>query len=248
MNKWEIDMMRKLKGINSRIALVLALLLGMQFTQLVSAGQDKSTGHVPAKQAAIVYKPPLRGAPQVRVGSGSRGIGGEAVVLQVLAPDHIGLTTQAQPTIYWYARTPAVARFEFALIDDEGIDLLLEVDVGSERIAGFRQLDLGDHGVTLQPGVSYQWSVALVSDDASRSLDLISSGIIERIEPGEGLNGRISNATGSDLVGIYASEGIWYDALDTVSKLMEQSPADQGLVDIRDSLLAQVGLQSVSGR
>jgi len=233
-------MMKKLTGINSRVVLVLALLLGVQFAQVASAGEDKPV--------AVVYKPPLRGAPQGRVGGGSRGIGGEAAVLQVLAPDHTGLTTQAQPTIYWYARTPAVARFEFALIDDEGNDLLLEVEVGSDRVAGFRQLDLGDYGITLQPGVSCQWSVALVSDIASRSLDLISSGIIERIELGESLNRRISNATGSDLVGIYASEGIWYDALDTVSKLMEQSPADNGLVDIRDSLLAQVGLQSVSGR
>lgn len=90
--------------------------------------------------------------------------------------------------------------------------------------------------------------MALVFDDAHRSSDLVSRGIIERIEPREGLNSRICNATGSDLVGVYASEGIWYDALDTVSKLIEQSPADQGLVSIRDSLLAQVGLQTVTGR
>ena len=223
--------------------LVLVLLCAL--TAVVSADEKKPAAE---SQAAFIYKPPLRGTPGARVGGGTRGTGVADAELMVLAPDHTGLTTQAQPTIYWYARTPAVARFEFALIDDEGNDLLLEVEVGSDRVAGFRQLDLGDYGITLQPGVSCRWSVALVSDNASRSSDLISSGIIERIEPGESLNGRISNATGNDLVGIYASEGIWYDALDAISSLIEQSPDDQGLISIRASLLEQVGLPATSGK
>lgn len=240
--------MKKITGMNRLVVLVVALLLAVPLARVTSAGEDKPTGQAIDKQTAIVYKPPLRGAPQARVGGGTRGTGGKAAVLQVLAPDHTGLTTQAQPTIYWYARTPAAARFEFALIDDEGIDPLLEVEEDSDRVAGFRQLNLGDHGITLQPGVSYQWSVALVSDDASRSSDLVSSGIIERIEPGEALHSRIEDAAGIDLVDLYAHEGLWYDALDSVSKLIEQTSADQDLIAIRDSLLAQVGLPTVTGR
>lgn len=240
--------MKKFTGMNRLVVLVVTLLLAVPLARVTSAGEDKPTGLVTDKQAAIVYKPPLRGAPQARVGGGTRGAGSKAAVLQVLAPDHTGLTTQAQPTIYWYARTPAAARFEFALIDDEGIDPLLEVEEDSDRVAGFRHLNLGNYGITLQPGVSYQWSVALVSDGASRSSDLVSSGIIERIEPEAALHSRIENAAGIDLVGIYASEGLWYDALDSVSKLIEQTSADQDLIAIRDSLLAQVGLPAVTGR
>lgn len=241
-------MMKKLTGSNRRLALVLALLPGLSFVPVASAGQDKPDGMAAAKQATIVYSPPLRGAPLARVGGSTRDIDGRAAVLQVLAPDHTGLTTQAQPTIYWYARTPAAARFEFTLIDGEGIDPLLEVEADSDRVSGYRQLNLGEYGITLQPGVSYPWSVALVSDAASRPSHLISSGIIEYVEPGADLSSRIDNATGSDLVGVYASEGIWYDALDTISRLIDESPADQGLVAIRDALLVQVGLQAVTGR
>ena len=44
----------------------------------------------------------------------------------MLAPDHVWLTTQSQPTLYWYERTPAAARFRFALNNDAEIEPLLE--------------------------------------------------------------------------------------------------------------------------
>ena len=53
-------------------------------------------------QPSPVYKPPQLGAPGGRVGGGTRGIGGDALSLVALAPNHVGLTTQVQPTFYWY--------------------------------------------------------------------------------------------------------------------------------------------------
>jgi len=221
---------------------VLALLLGLQATEASAADADV----VSAKAApVIIYKPPVRGAPKTRVGAGSRG-SGDATMLQVLAPDHAGRTTVAQPALYWYASTPGVAHFEVALIDAEGIDPLLEVDAGDGKVAGIRHLNLGDYGVSLQPGVPYQWSVALVGDADNRSSDLVASGIIERVEPDEQLANRIGNSSGTALVNVYASEGIWYDALHEISILITESPGDASLVAIRDKLLEQVGLQAVT--
>jgi hypothetical protein len=220
------------------------MLLGLQVTGVQAAGEEMSPASGVVKQPMVFYKPPLRGAPQARVGGGTRGSGSIAV-LQVLAPDHVGLTTRAQPTLYWYARTPAAARFEVALIDAEGIDPLLEVEAGAGKAAGIQQLNLGDHGVSLQPGVSYQWSVALVADAGSRATDLVASGVIERIEPDEGLDNRLSAGTGLQRVEIFASEGIWYDALDEISSLIAASPEDESLREVRDQLLLQVGLQEV---
>src|SRR4051794_27821202 len=39
-----------------------------------------------------VYQPPMRGAPSGRVGGGTRGAAGGMPTLDVLAPDHVGLT------------------------------------------------------------------------------------------------------------------------------------------------------------
>jgi len=89
--------------------------------------------------------------------------------------------------------------------------------------------------------------VVLVADKGSRSPSVIAGGVIEYMEPGEGLTSRIKRSKGTDLVNVYASEGIWYDALETISSMIEESPEDKGLEAIRASLLDQVGLQIVTG-
>jgi len=238
-------MMKLHDGIKILATGAVALLLGLQVAGVAAADKDEASARA-APPPVVTYNPPLRGAPQTRVGAGTRGSGG-AAVLQVLAPDHAGLTTVAQPTLYWYASTPGAARFEVALIDEEGIDPLLEVDAGDGKVAGIRHLNLGDYGVSLQPCVPYQWSVALVADADNRSSDLVASGVIERIEPEEGLSRRVENGSGTALVSIYASEGIWYDALHEISSQIAASPEDASLLAIRNSLLEQVGLQAVTG-
>src|SRR5207249_6735910 len=67
-----------------------------------SAGDVRTTpspvaqSTAPASGAATpVYKPPTRGAPGGRMGGGTRGITGTAVI-SLLVPDHVGLTSQAQ--------------------------------------------------------------------------------------------------------------------------------------------------------
>jgi len=237
--------MDRLTGMKCLAAALVALLLGLQVAGIQAAGEDTSSVKDVAAPLGIVYKPPLRGAPQARVGGGTRGSGSEAV-LQVLAPDHVGLTTQAQPTLYWYARTASVARFEVALIDAEAIDPLLEVETDAGMSAGVQHLNLGDHGISLQPGVSYQWSVALVADADNRSSDLVASGVIERIELDESQDNRIRGSHGMQRVQALASEGLWYDALDAVSLLIAASPEDDSLQAARNQLLAQVGLAEVA--
>ena len=238
--------MNRLSGMKCRAIGLAAMLLGLQVAGVQAAGENTSPASDVAKQPVVFYKPPLRGAPQARVGGGTRGSGSDAV-LQVLAPDHVGLTTRSQPTLYWFARTPSAARFEVALIDAEGIDPLLEVEAGAGKAAGIQRLNLGDYGVSLQPGVSYQWSVALVADADNRATDLVASGVIERIEPDEELSNRIKDSSGMALVNVYASEGIWYDALHEISSQIAASPDDGSLLAIRDKLLEQVGLQVATG-
>ena len=120
-------------------------------------------------------------------------------------------------------------------------------EAGSNKVAGIQQLGLGDHNISLLPELTYQWSVTMVADEGSRSAGVIASGLIERMEPGEGLTSRIKRSKGTDLVDVYANEGVWYDALETISSMIEESPEDKGLEAIRASLLDQVGLQTVAG-
>jgi hypothetical protein len=224
-----------------------AILLGAVTAVSISAEQAKGVkgpqaGKPAAVQWAVRYIPPLLDDLPAGEDESTRGTAGEAAILQALAPDHVGLTTHAQPTLYWYARAPMMVRFKIAPLNKDGADPLLEVEAGSKKLTGIQKLNLGEHKISLQPEVAYQWSVAQVVDEGGRSAGVIASGLIERMEPGEGLISRIENNQGTKLVTVYANEGIWYDALEAISSMIDKSPEDQGLVAIRTSLLDQVGL------
>src|SRR5262245_15515556 len=74
------------------------------------AAQDAASKSAPASTAkpqAVKFRPAVGGAPSVRVTGGSRGAGDATITLDVLAPDATGLTTQEQPSLFWYQSKPA---------------------------------------------------------------------------------------------------------------------------------------------
>jgi len=236
---------RLLPTIKQALPLVVATLL-MAITSASNAAEqtedtkDSQVNKPLAVRPAIRYKAPLLDDSPEAVSQSAQSMEGKATVLQVLAPNHTGLTVQPQPTLYWHASTPTAVRFSIAVIEKHGTKPLLQVDI--KKAAGIQQLDLSKHGLSLKPELSYQWSITTVMDKNSQSAATIASGFIERIEPGEGLSNRIKNSQGKELVYVYAIEGIWYDALETISTMIDKSPEDQSLAAIRKSLLEQVDL------
>ncbi len=196
-----------------------------------------------------VYKPPLRGAPAGRVGGGTRGAGGpgrDVFVLSVLAPDHNGLTVSQQPTLYWFISADTALPVEFAIIDPNATDPLLEKALPVPVKRGVHQIRLADHGVKLQPGIAYRWSVTVVPDSARRSRDILASGVVELVQPPTELAAKLPSASKSELPSIYAEAGIWYDAVAAISTLIDAAPGDVALQRQRASLLAQAGLPEVT--
>ncbi len=219
-----------------------ALLLATPFHSQVQA-QEKITK---ASTTVPVYMPPKRGAPFGRIGGGSRQPGIDLPALYVLVPDHTGLTTKEQPTLYWFVSGPAETRVRITLLDEEGIDPLLETDLEAVRVAGIHELRLADHGVVLQPNVEYRWFVSLVVDPGKRSKDVVSGGTIRWVKPSTELRNALAEAS-SDREGfVYAENGIWYDAIEALSRQIEQSPENASLRAQRAALLDQVELMEVA--
>jgi len=200
----------------------------------------------PQPAPAVKYHPAVKGAASVRVTGGSRGTGETSVTLDVLAPDEIGLTTQAEPSLFWYQSKPANARFELTLLQDNQIKPLVQVEMNRSSKAGIQRLKLSGYGVKLTAGVEYQWVVALVTDPENRSKDLVASGVIKRIDPDADLKQKLASATPATLPGVYAEAGIWYDALSVLSDQIEAHPEDQILRQTRADLLRQVGLNKAA--
>lgn len=192
-----------------------------------------------------VYKPPQRGAPEVRVNAGSRGTGDGLPAIHVLAPNHAGLTTQSQPTLFWYLSKATRSKIEVSLFLENDPRPLLELKLEGTDHSGLQKLPLSKHGVSLKPNLAYQWVVALVPDAKNRSKDSLASGIVKRIDPAPSLKDKIAAAKAEERAMIYAEQGVWFDAIESLLDRMETDPKDSETVDQIMALLEQVGLKEV---
>jgi hypothetical protein len=240
---WESVFMNTISKIGVLLVLVLA-----PFSTFVSA-EDAQGDVVQQNQAAstgFAYRPPMRGAPASRVGGASRGVGDADLEVSVLAPDHTGLTTKSQPTLYWYLSKPANARLDVTVINNDEIDPLLEKAIGIPKRAGIQQLDLSEAGTRLEPGIEYRWFVSIIPDEEQRSNDIVASGTIEYTAPDADLERRIAASDEREQAAIFAENGLWYDAIDSLSHAIENNPDDASLRALRAAMLEQVGLNSVA--
>ena len=207
------------------------------------AAQEKKS---PPGSDMPVYKPPFRGAPAGRVGGGTRGIENENAYVLVLAPDHTGLTAARQPSLYWFLSANTAFPVEFTLIEQKAVKPLVEERVSPPKRPGIHSIRLADYRVTLEQDRVYQWFVTLVSDPERRSKDILSGGFIQRVEPSGDLREKLDRAKGEAAVRLYAEAGLWYDALMTICHMIELSPGDARLRQMRASLLEQVGLGHIA--
>lgn len=223
-----------------------------------AAGGDK--GKAPASQSAgaeqkkasaadgvPVYKPPLRGSPGGRVGGGTRGASLEAPVsLSVLVPNHVGLTLQSQPNLYWFVSRKPDQPLEFTLIEKDAAKPLVEARLKPVERAGIQCIRLADHGIQLRQNVPYKWFVAVVTDPDRRSRDILSGGMIEVVPSSPELSTKLSQTAKAKQVFLLAEQGLWYDALSGVSEKIDAAPKDLSLRKQRAALLDQVGLKEAA--
>jgi hypothetical protein len=210
---------------------------------LQPAPQEKKSG---SGSEMPLYKPPLRGAPAGRVGGGTRGPGGNNVFLLVLAPDHVGLTIQQQPCLYWFLSAPTELPLEFTLIEAKAVNPLIERRLDPPKKPGIQRIRLADYALNLQDNVLYQWFITLIPDPERRSKDILSGGFIQKTQPTGGLSEKLDQKDKKKEVHTCAEAGLWYDAFTAACDLIEGAPDDVHLRQMRSSLLEQVGLDQVA--
>jgi hypothetical protein len=239
---------------SGKVAPTVALFCFLGAVTFESMGADKAKpatpppaqAQAPAKASGIKFRAPATGAPAVRVTGGSRGEGDAAVTLDVLAPIEVGTTTLEQPSLFWRQSKASPAKFELTVIQEKRIKPLLRMTLDSASRTGIQRVKLSDFGTKLEPGVEYQWVVALINDSENRSRDLVASGSIKRIAAGAELKEKIARANPAALPAVYAEAGVWYDALAALADQIEANPNDQALRQMRADLLMQVGLKDSS--
>ena len=220
------------------------ILTAMTFA-LLPATSIAEQGKKASKLAQVippVYKPPLRGAPESRIGGGTRGPGDNRPQLTVLSPSHTGLTIMASPTLYWHASHHSQLPLEITIINEATLNTVLEVRKPNSGNAGIHHINLADHGIELKHGVEYRWFVTLVSDENQRSNDIITSATIKRIVAPDSLASTLAKYKEIKHPVIHAEKGIWYDAIDGLSKIINKQPTYHAAIQQRSALLEQVGI------
>ena len=87
--------------------------------------------------------------------------------------------------------------------------------------------------------------MAIIPDPERRSNDVLAYGEIERVDLEAPVAERLKAAASGELPAIYAEAGLWYDALASISDLIELRPNDAQLRKQRSALLTQVGLPEI---
>jgi len=215
--------------------------MGMAWASTAQA-QDAGSSTV-AAQAMPSYRPPMRGAPANRLGGAHRGAEGEDWTLLVLAPEHTGQTTAAQPTLYWYTSKDVEQTVEITLIARGAMDPLLEHNLKGPVSAGVQRLALADLDISLNTGTEYQWFVSVIMDPTQRSKDYTAGATIQRVATDQQTQARLTDASVEERAFIYAQAGLWFDAIDSLSRRIKASPADTAARQQRHALVEQVGLK-----
>lgn len=192
------------------------------------------------------YKPPVLGAPRLRIGGGVRGVGdGGIPLVQVLAPRQAGQTTLAQPTLYWHLDQPTPQAVEITIMAEGAVSPLLREILPGPVAAGLHAFRLSDGGKRLERGVSYSWFVAVIVQPKQRSRDALACGGLLLVEAPEGLAERVGALKVSELAAVYAQAGLWYEAIDALVEGQSEGAEQPGVAAQFASILQQEEITGV---
>ena len=188
-----------------------------------------------AKYVARKRQPPKE---NTRVG-GSRGCPGEQrEPLTVLAPHaFVGKTTSLNPTLTWFANKPEeteVHVYEFGA--DDKINRTVEIArVKKTQIKqGTNSFKLPQNKA-LKPGKQYLWQVSIPCADGSFFSQKAEFEVVGK--PKE-LETQITNAKSiSKKVYTYAHNGLWYEALEEVFNISDQSTSKKLYLSLINDLI-----------
>ena len=148
--------------------------------------------------------------------------------------------------MYWYLSQETRHPVEVILTDRQSVKPLLAIRLNPPLQPGMQRVRLADYNIHLVPGVLYKWSVSLVPDAAQHSYDVMTAGTIERSELPNELQRQLVQANTMTAARLYATAGLWYDAIAALSELIDATPQDTMLRQQRATVLEQEGLTAAA--
>jgi hypothetical protein len=129
---------------------------------------------------------------------------------------------------------------EFTLIREGEDEPLVRGQLSAPDGAGIQRIELSRSDISLDEGASYRWTVSFV-DPAHSGTDLAIGGI-RRVAPPETLRAITDASSVPERLDALERAGLWYDALDLVTRSIENNSGAKNLVARRNAMLARVGI------
>jgi hypothetical protein len=172
------------------------------------------------------------------------------ILLTALMPEsNIGITSANYPTFFFYipdANLAGVERASLVLYDHNQRVYEKIVKLKSrDRIVSIALSD-SPSLPPLEVGKSYKWDFYIDFDQGDRSGSVSVAGWIKRVSLDSKLQHKLNTALPQQKPAIYASNGLWYDALASLAKLRCSYPDHANFSSDWESLLQQVGLPEIA--
>jgi hypothetical protein len=196
--------------------------------------------------SAQQYVPPKRGIPSRRESGGTRGscIGAGKEFMPLVPTDGFSTSVLDSPTFFWYIPRTVAKTAEFSLLDHHTGVEVYHTTVILNNTPGIIGLRLpASITASLKPGSNYIWQGVILCDSKEPSKNPFVESIFQRIQPNSTLKIQVEQATTVDRPTLYATAGIWQDAIDSLAQQRCDRPQDFTLLNRWITLFKSVQLE-----
>ena len=209
-----------------------------------------SLGSFPQLVLAENSNTPRQGLPGRRVGGGSRGNCnfGDKTLTALIPKNNLGVTVAGHPKFFFYIPQTTNSQLVEFVLRDETDRQIYETTFKTTGTSGVISLSLPNSAPlkALQIGKKYQWYFSIICNAQNRANDVSVDGWIQRVEPSPTLASELEKAAPRERAALYATAGIWHEALTTLAALHHSRPNDSTIATEWAQLLQSVGLDNIA--
>ncbi|MBD2438953.1 DUF928 domain-containing protein [Nostoc sp. FACHB-110] len=233
-------------GTKFRHLIVFTLSVSLSITASLPKGFSQVPRRLQNWQISQKFTPPNRQAPRTTAGGGTRG--GACLAskknLQPLIPQNkLGLTLAERPSFYWFVSPNSIQTGEFSLLD--GDDIVYSTTVKLPDKPGIMGFTLPSNAPSLKVGEQYHWYFAIACSLEDTGKQTTIDGWVERIQTTPALSKQLASTNPKQLSQVYASAGIWHEALQILVQQRLTNPSDRTVIVNWRAFLDSVGLNNL---
>lgn len=157
-----------------------------------------------------------------------------------------GLTTQAHPTFLFYVPYSKDSAYptEFVLQDQDD-NILYRKAIALPEKPGIISVSLPADEAGLAVNKQYRWFFIIECDQQKHSPPIYVEGVIQRIQLKPATIQQLQTSSLSQKFDIYAENGIWFDAVETLFQLRQTNPRNVVIEEKWRNLLTSINLDDI---